>query len=209
MPPPDQGLGAGKARRICLDIILRLVKDLELALVGRAVQVVEQSLVQKLFHPHIVVVKHQRVLKVAPYPVAGGPGMVKHHQRLHAFLPGLDPHAQADADLPCKTVDPLLKAVQQRAIVRLRQAVNGKTVRFNAAREALGSCKEGVDFLTDGLQHPVAEVPPVQGVNGVKLLDVDDRGIHMQLRMILVNALGVFFKEVPGVEHGELVVLSR
>ena len=209
MLPADQGLGAGKARRIGLDVIFRLVKDLELALVGRAVQVVEQSLVQKLFHPHIVVVKHQRVLKVAPDPVAGSPGMVKHHQRLHAFLPGLDPHAQADTDLSCQAVDPVLKAVQQGPVVRLLHTVNGKAVRFKTACDPLGSGKESVDFLSDDLKHPVAEAPSVQSVDGVKLLNVDDNGIHMQFRMILKNALRVFHKEVPGIEHAELVMLGR
>ena len=43
----------------------------------------------------------------------------------------------------------------------------------------------------------------------MELLDVHHDGVHVELRMVLIQAVGVFQEEVSAVEHGQTVVLRR
>ena len=207
MLPADQRLGAGQARRVALDVVLRLVVDLELPFLHGGAQIVQQTLVAQFAQAHLLVVDHQGVLVVPAHHVAGRPRPVEERDRLHLRLPGHDAHADVDVDTGGDAVGPRLEAVQKRAVIRLGQAEDVEAVSLVAAGDALGLSEHGGDLAADAAQHLVAEVAPVHGVDRVELLDVQHDGVHVHLRMVLEHPVAVFHEEVAVVKPGEAVAL--
>ena len=158
---------------------------------------------------HLLVVDHQAGLVVAPDHAACSPGTVEQQHRLHALAPGSDAHAQADVGVVGQSVDSVLYPLQQRLAIALLVTVDVETVGFETAGDALGFGQEGPNFIADSRQYPVAELATVQRVDGMKLFDVDDHGVHVPLGVVLVDAIGVLEKEIAVVQLGQRVKLRR
>ena len=207
MLPPDQRFRTAEPGRITLNVILRLIEYLELAPLDRIVQIVQQPLVQKLTLMHVLVIGHQRALVIPAHHVAGGLGPVKHKDRFDPLPPGHHAHAQMNADIGRDLIDPLLETIQQSPVIRLLQAVQVEAVRFDPAGDSLRLSEKAPDLFSDQTQHFIAEFPAVHRIDGVKLLDVHNDGVHVHLRVIAVQPACVLKEEIPGIQMRQPVIL--
>ena len=188
MHPPDQRLCALKSGRIRLDIILRLIIDLQLEFLRRVVQVIQQALVQKLPLVHLIIIDHQGVLIDPAHHIAGRPRPVKHQDRFNVLIPQHDSHAQMDAGLQGEHADLSLKPVQKRVVIRLPAAINIKPVCLNPACDPFRLRQKCTDLAADLPQHGIAELTPVHGIDGMELLNIQDDRVQMKLRMVMVQS---------------------
>ena len=86
-----------------------------------------------------------------------------------------------NADLVGNPVQPFLKTVKQGTIVRLGGTVDGKTVALGPAADALCLGKKDTDLVPEFAQDLIPEFPSVEVVDGVKLLNVQDNGVQLQI----------------------------
>ena len=112
------------------------------------------------------------------------------------------------ADLVGNPVQPFLKTVKQGAIIRLGSAVDGKTVALGPAADALCLGKKGTDLISEYAQDLIPEFPSVEVVDGVKLLNVQDNGVQLQILVITEEPLGIFKEKAAGVEKRQPVMFG-
>ena len=207
MIPTDKRFCTRKFRLITLNIILGLIVNLEFPLLERARKVVEQAMAQLLPDTHLLIVDHEVSFRRA-HGAAGRSGPVKQAHRLYPLLPGGNAHAKADIGMGELPAQPILKALQQRVVIVLGRAVDIKTVSLKAPADSLRLGQEAPDLLTEGLEHPVAIVPPVKLVDGVKLFDVHDDRVGLAHRIALIQAACVLKEEISVIEPGQGVRLD-
>ena len=64
------------------------------------------------------------------------------------------------------------------------------------------------DLIPQMTQNPVPELPSIQGIDRMELLDIDHDGVHFPVTMIPEDPVSILKKETPVIQSGQPVVLG-
>ncbi len=87
-------------------------------------------------------------------------------------------------------------------------AVDVKAVCLKSACDTVVLCREVMQPVTQGAQDTVAELTPVQSVDGVELFDVQNERVHRRIGVVVIHTVGVLEEEFAVVQTREVVGLG-
>ena len=88
-------------------------------------------------------------------------------------------------------------------------AVAVKAIRPEAARNPAGFLRDRVQLVPEDAENEIAEVSPVERVDGMKLLDIQHDGVHRHVGVFTIDAIGVLEEIVAVVQAAQAVDLRQ
>ena len=123
---------------------------------------------------------------------------------------GIHPHAQPDPAFSGAFVRQKdRRLVQDLAIILSVRTVDHKRVRIPAADDPAGVLHHFTHLLADLAQDLVSVGSSVPLVDDMEMVDIQNNGIHIYIRMILVELFRIAVEIFPVVQSGQRIPFRR
>ena len=209
MIPADQCFRAVQAAGFTLDIVLRLIINLEFTFLDGAGKVIEQTFLIGFPLQHLLVVNHEVVQVTPPDHIAGPACPLNLHFGQNTGRIRAHPQPQPQVNPSRYGLNRFLKALKHNTVIILVAAVQEELVPLFPACDSVRFGQKSLDRCADHLKHPVAEFPAVEFIDGVKTLNIERQGIKLPVRMIPADLFSVFEEKAVAVQPGYGIFLRN